>query len=119
MTDSPLSSESDEQYKLSKKNRYTNNVLTNSRGDVTEPFSREAVGSVDRIYHLACPASPKRFPENPLGILETCFKGTQNVLELAAHCGARVLLASTSGIYSIYQFPVITISFFSVPDVKN
>ncbi|KAI1372101.1 UDP-glucuronic acid decarboxylase 1 [Hypoxylon crocopeplum] len=68
------------------------------RHDVTQPFP-EDIGSVDRIYHLACPASPKRFPESPLGILETCFKGTQNVLDLAAKTGARVLLASTSEIY--------------------
>lgn len=64
--------------------------------DVAECFP-ESVGSVDQIYHLACPASPIRFPENPLGILKTCFEGTQNVLELARKCGARVLLASTSG----------------------
>ncbi|KAI1501137.1 UDP-glucuronic acid decarboxylase 1 [Biscogniauxia marginata] len=68
------------------------------RHDVTQPFPDE-VGSVERIYHLACPASPKRFPESPLGILSTCFKGTENVLELAAKIKARVLLASTSEIY--------------------
>ncbi|KAH9905006.1 UDP-glucuronic acid decarboxylase 1 [Xylariomycetidae sp. FL2044] len=68
------------------------------RHDVSDPFP-EDLGAIDRIYHLACPASPKQFPEAPLGILNTCFKGTQNVLELAAKTKARVLLASTSEVY--------------------
>ncbi|KAK2750156.1 UDP-glucuronic acid decarboxylase 1 [Myotisia sp. PD_48] len=66
--------------------------------DVSKPFPPE-VQHVDQIYHLACPASPKRFPENPLGILDTCFAGTRNVLELGLRCNARVLLASTSEVY--------------------
>ncbi|KAI1194942.1 UDP-glucuronic acid decarboxylase 1 [Nemania serpens] len=68
------------------------------RHDVSQPFP-DTIGSVDRIYHLACPASPTRFPEAPLGILNTCFLGTTNVLELGKKTGARVLLASTSEIY--------------------
>ncbi|KAI1271186.1 UDP-glucuronic acid decarboxylase 1 [Xylaria sp. FL0933] len=68
------------------------------RHDVTQPFP-DSIKSLDRIYHLACPASPKRFPEAPLGILNTCFIGTTNVLELGKRTGARVLLASTSEIY--------------------
>src|SRR5271170_6803063 len=65
------------------------------RQNVTQPFPSDL--QVDQIYHLACPASPKRFPENPLGILDTCFEGTKNALELAKKCNARILLASTSG----------------------
>ncbi|CAH0054443.1 unnamed protein product, partial [Clonostachys solani] len=52
-----------------------------------------------QIYHLACPASPDHFGESPIEILETCFRGTQNSLDLAVSCNARVLIASTSEIY--------------------
>ncbi|KAI3548383.1 hypothetical protein CSPX01_03179 [Colletotrichum filicis] len=68
------------------------------RHDVTKPFPK-SLEKADRIYNLACPASPKRFPQAPLGILETCYKGTKNVLDLASKSGARVLLASTSEVY--------------------
>lgn len=53
-----------------------------------------------QIYHLACPASPDHFEESPIDILETCFQGTKNVLDLAVGCGARILIASTSGEFS-------------------
>ncbi|OHE97882.1 hypothetical protein CORC01_06745 [Colletotrichum orchidophilum] len=68
------------------------------RHNVTEPFPKN-LEKADRIYNLACPASPKRFPQAPLGILETCYKGTKNALDLASKSGARVLLASTSEVY--------------------
>ncbi|KAH8204934.1 hypothetical protein TruAng_000973 [Truncatella angustata] len=43
--------------------------------------------------------TPDQFEQNPIDILETCFKGTQNVMELALQNHARVLIASTSEIY--------------------
>ncbi|KAI6781605.1 uncharacterized protein J7T54_005316 [Emericellopsis cladophorae] len=57
------------------------------------------VGHVEQIYHLACPASPDRFEESPVEILETCFQGTKNIFDLGVKCGARVLIASTSETY--------------------
>lgn len=54
---------------------------------------------VDRIYHLACPASPPKYQADPIGTLETCFIGTQKVLEIARFYGARVLFSSTSEVY--------------------
>jgi UDP-glucuronate decarboxylase len=54
---------------------------------------------LDRIYHLACPASPPKYQADPIGTLETCFIGTQNVLKIAESCGARVLFTSTSEVY--------------------
>ena len=65
--------------------------------DVTDPWPDHI--SVDRIYHLACPASPKRFPENPAKILQTCYLGTTHALDLARRTNARLLLASTSEVY--------------------
>jgi UDP-glucuronate decarboxylase len=56
-------------------------------------------GPVDRIYNLACPASPRHYQRDPIGTMNTCVLGAQNVLELARRKGARVLQASTSEVY--------------------
>jgi UDP-glucuronate decarboxylase len=63
--------------------------------DVVNPF----VGEVDEIYHLASPASPPRYMQDPVKTLKTNIVGTINMLELARKTGAKVLLASTSEIY--------------------
>ena len=65
------------------------------RHDVTEPIQLE----VDRIWHLACPASPVHYQFNPIKTAKTSFLGTYNMLGLARRVGARILLASTSEIY--------------------
>tara|TARA_B100000989_G_C19522840_1_gene465146 strand:+ start:769 stop:1689 length:921 start_codon:yes stop_codon:yes gene_type:complete len=54
---------------------------------------------VDRIWHLACPASPRKYLKNPIKTLRTNFLGTYNVLSLARETNAKVLLASSSEIY--------------------
>ena len=54
---------------------------------------------VDRIYNLACPASPVHYQYDPIMPTKTSFMGALNVLDLARKCGARVLQASTSEIY--------------------
>ncbi|MCP9819893.1 SDR family oxidoreductase [Synechococcus sp. Cruz-9H2] len=65
------------------------------RHDVTEPIRLE----VDRIWHLACPASPRHYQSNPIKTAKTSFLGTYNMLGLATRVGARLLLASTSEVY--------------------
>ena len=65
------------------------------RHDVTEPIKLE----VDRIWHLACPASPVHYQFNPIKTAKTSFLGTYNMLGLARRVGARLLLASTSEVY--------------------
>ena len=65
------------------------------RHDVTEPIKLE----VDRIWHLACPASPIHYQFNPIKTAKTSFLGTYNMLGLARRVGARLLLASTSEVY--------------------
>ena len=62
------------------------------RHDVTEPIKLE----VDRIWHLACPASPVHYQFNPVKTAKTSFIGTYNMLGLARRVGARLLLASTA-----------------------
>lgn len=54
---------------------------------------------VDRIYNLACPASPIHYQYDPIMTTKTCVLGAINVLELAKKTDARVLQASTSEIY--------------------
>jgi len=65
------------------------------RHDVTEPIKLE----VDRIWHLACPASPIHYQYNPVKTAKTSFLGTYNMLGLARRVRARLLLASTSEVY--------------------
>ena len=65
------------------------------RHDVTLPITLE----VDRIWHLACPASPIHYQSNPVKTAKTSFLGTYNMLGLARRTGARLLLASTSEVY--------------------
>merc|ERR1719228_840875 len=54
---------------------------------------------VDEIFHLACPASPVFYQENPIKTIKTAFLGTINMLGLAMRCKARILLTSTSDVY--------------------
>jgi UDP-glucuronate decarboxylase len=65
------------------------------RHDITEPIRLE----VDRIYHLACPASPVHYQYNPIKTVKVSFMGTLNMLGLAKRVKARILLASTSEVY--------------------
>lgn len=65
------------------------------RHDITEPIRLE----VDRIYHLACPASPVHYQANPIKTIKVSFLGTSNMLGLAKRVNARILLASTSEVY--------------------
>lgn len=65
------------------------------RHDVCEPIQLE----VDRIWHLACPASPVHYQFNPIKTAKTSFLGTYNMLGLARRLGARILFTSTSEVY--------------------
>ncbi|RYD38340.1 MAG: SDR family oxidoreductase [Verrucomicrobiaceae bacterium] len=65
------------------------------RHDVTEPFRME----VDRIYNLACPASPVHYQHNPIKTVKTSVLGAIHCLGLAKRVKARVFQASTSEVY--------------------
>ena len=54
---------------------------------------------VDRIYNLACPASPVHYQYNPVKTIKTNVMGTINMLGLAKRVKARILQASTSEVY--------------------
>ncbi len=63
------------------------------------PEHQEIMGTVDQIYHLACPASPVHYQRDPVFTLKTSFLGTLHLLELAETWGSRILVASTSEVY--------------------
>jgi UDP-glucuronate decarboxylase len=65
------------------------------RHDVIEPIRVE----VDRIYNLACPASPVHYQYNPIKTVKTNVMGALNTLGLAKRVKARILQASTSEVY--------------------
>lgn len=65
------------------------------RHDVTEPIRIE----VDRIYNLACPASPVHYQYNAIKTIKTNVMGALNMLGLARRVRARILQASTSEVY--------------------
>jgi UDP-glucuronate decarboxylase len=69
------------------------------RHDVIHPLFVE----VDRIFHLACPASPIHYQQNPIKTVKTNVMGTINMLGLAKRIRSRILLASTSEIYGDAQ----------------
>src|SRR3954453_9372875 len=65
--------------------------------DIREPL--RITGEVDRIYNLACPASPRHYQRDSIGTMKTCVIGALNVLELARQKSSRILQASTSEVY--------------------
>ena len=65
------------------------------RHDITLPLHVE----VDRIYNLACPASPVHYQSDPVQTIKTNVHGAINMLGLAKRTAARILQASTSEVY--------------------
>ena len=63
------------------------------RHDITLPFYVEA----DRIFNLACPASPIHYQFDPVKTTNTCVQGSINVLGIAKRVRATVLQASKIG----------------------
>ncbi|MFP6579132.1 MAG: GDP-mannose 4,6-dehydratase, partial [Myxococcota bacterium] len=65
------------------------------RHDVTFPLFVE----VDRVYNLACPASPVHYQYDPVQTTKTSVHGAINMLGLARRVRAPILQASTSEVY--------------------
>ncbi|EIN00150.1 NAD-dependent epimerase/dehydratase [Paraburkholderia hospita] len=69
------------------------------RHDVWLPLYVEA----DRVFNMACPASPVHYQSDPVSTVKTAVLGAINMLGLAKRCGARILQASTSEVYGDAQ----------------
>jgi dTDP-glucose 4,6-dehydratase len=65
--------------------------------DVIEPLKVD--GPIDRVYHMASPASPVGYVKHQVATLKVNSAGTWNLLELAESKNARFLMASTSETY--------------------
>ena len=65
------------------------------RHDITFPLFVE----VDKIYNLACPASPIHYQNDPVQTTKVNVHGSINMLGLAKRLKAKILQASTSEVY--------------------
>ena len=65
------------------------------RHDITFPLYVE----VDRIFNLACPASPRHYQFDPVQTTKTSVHGAINLLGLAKRLRATIVQASTSEVY--------------------
>ncbi len=65
------------------------------RQDIIQPFKI----NVDKIWHLASPASPIQYQKDPIQTSRTNFLGTYNMLELARKNNAKLIFASSSEVY--------------------
>jgi UDP-glucuronate decarboxylase len=80
------------------------NNVAHFKGNRNITFKKQSIvdgldGDFDRIYNLACPASPPHYQRDPIDTMRTNFTGVDNLLQLAEKCGARFFQASTSEIY--------------------
>lgn len=71
--------------------------VTFIRHNVIEPFVTST--RYDYIIHAAGIASPYYYRIYPLETIDVSITGTKNMLELARHCGAKLLFFSSSEIY--------------------
>ncbi|HEX8805812.1 MAG TPA: NAD-dependent epimerase/dehydratase family protein [Candidatus Aquilonibacter sp.] len=79
---------------------------TLAHADVAIPYAQLAkiirdatTAKIDRVYHLASPASPNAYGADPWGTLAANGLGTMTLIDIALHHGSRFLFASTSEIY--------------------
>lgn len=68
--------------------------------DIVEPLpAKLARQRFDRVYNLACAASPPLYQADPEHTLLTSVVGNRHLLKLAEASGGKFLLASTSEVY--------------------
>jgi UDP-glucuronate decarboxylase len=73
--------------------------------DIVDPLPAKLLRRrFDRIYNLACAASPPLYQIDPEHTMLTSVLGTQHLLRLAEATGARLLLSSTSEVYGDPDF---------------
>ncbi|MGA3067707.1 MAG: UDP-glucuronic acid decarboxylase family protein [Tepidisphaeraceae bacterium] len=77
--------------------RGVNPRYTFIEADVIQPLKLD--GPLDRVYHMASPASPVGYAKHQVATLKVNSQGTWNLLELCQAKNARFLMASTSECY--------------------
>ena len=66
---------------------------------INQDVKENIILKIDKIWHFACPGSPKIYQKDPIRTAKTNFLGTLNMLELARISNAKLIMASTSEIY--------------------
>ena len=85
------------------RNLKNNNQFEYIKHDVIDPIDLK---NIDRIWHLACPASPEKYQSNPIYTAKVNFIGSLNILELAKKNNSKVLFTSSSECYGeSFKFP--------------
>mgnify|MGYP001169570883 CR=1 FL=1 len=73
----------------------------------------------DKLWHLACPASPKEYLKDPILTARINFEGTLNLLNLAKDQKAKMVFTSTSEVYgNCDQIPQVE-NFLGFVNTKN
>ena len=68
--------------------------------DITKPFLRDDLGTVDYVLHMASKTHPVQYATDPIGTITTNIIGVQNMLEFAAeHNATRFAFISSNEIY--------------------
>lgn len=68
--------------------------------DVKSPFTRDDLGTIEYILHLASNTHPIQYATDPIGTITTNVIGLQNMLEFAVkHNAVRFAFASSNEIY--------------------
>lgn len=76
--------------------------------------------NINFIWHLACPASPKYYYENPIETSNIIFQGTLNLLNYALRKNAIFFLASTSEIYGeVEHLPIKESNYGNVKTISK
>ncbi len=73
--------------------------LASTSSEIEAAIEWASEGRIDRIFHLASPASPEAYGSDPWGTLAVNAIGTMRLIDLAVKHSAGFLFASTSEVY--------------------
>ena len=74
-------------------------IISHNITDTKTPIDVKIPENIDKIYNLACPASPIHYQFDPIETILANTQGVINILEFAKLNGATILQTSTSEIY--------------------
>ena len=68
--------------------------------DINKPFTRDDLGTVDYVLHMASNTHPMQYSTDPIGTIKTNIIGLQNMLDFAVeHQAIRFAFTSSNEIY--------------------
>ena len=95
---------------------YKNRLFVKINTILNHNIMLELVGTCDLVYHMAAAVGVQYILDHPLESIKTNIQGTEKVLEFCAKFKKKVLIASTSEVYSKHMHaPLVeTEAFFMV-----